>query len=304
MNGILVLDKPAGPTSHDVVDRVRRALGVRRVGHTGTLDPFATGVLPVCVGKATRLARFLAGSDKGYRARVRFGWATTTDDSTGEPIGLAAAVAPERAALEAACRALTGPQRQVPPAYSAKRIGGRRLYELARTGVRVERSALPVVVHRLTLVELGDGWAELAVRCSAGTYVRALARDLGMALGTGAHLEALRRTSAAGFELQDALDADALTPERARAALRPLEAALTEVPALRVGAAGLDALRHGRLLTAELLLDAAPSPPPPRARILDAEGRLVALAVPRGFDFAAPGLRVEPSFHPDVVLVD
>jgi tRNA pseudouridine55 synthase len=304
MNGILVIDKPAGPTSHDIVDRVRRVLGVRRVGHTGTLDPFATGVLPICVGKATRLVRFLAESDKAYRARVRFGWATTTDDGTGEPLSAAEPVTPERAALAAACRRFTGPLRQVPPAYSAKRVAGRRLYELARAGVAVAPSAVAVVVHRLELHELGDGWADLEVLCSAGTYVRALARDLGEALGTGAHLQALRRTSAAGFGLDHALAADSLTAERALAALLPLEAALGDVPALRVGAEGLAALRHGRPLTSPLLLDPLPAPPPSRARILDAEGRLVALAVPRGFDFAAPGLHVEPCFHPDVVLMD
>src|SRR5712692_8233341 len=143
-DGVLVVDKPAGPTSHDVVDRVRRALGVRRAGHTGTLDPFATGVLPICLGKATRLARFLAATDKTYRARVRLGFATTTDDLTGQPLAPPRAVRVTTSEVEAACRGLVGERLQVPPAYSAKHRGGERLYDLARRGVAVERPAVPV----------------------------------------------------------------------------------------------------------------------------------------------------------------
>src|SRR5262249_16478534 len=139
LHGVLVVDKPAGPTSHDVVDRVRRALRTRRAGHTGTLDPFASGVLPVCLGKATRLARFLGGGEEGYRATIRLGFATTTDDLRGEPLGPRRSVDVAAGALEEACRRLTGPLAQVPPAYSARRVGGRRLYELARRGIEVER---------------------------------------------------------------------------------------------------------------------------------------------------------------------
>jgi len=169
MDGVLVVDKPAGPTSHDVVDHVRRALGVRRVGHTGTLDPFATGVLPVCVGKATRLARFLAAGEKTYRATVRLGFATTTDDLTGEALSPPRVVAVTAAEVEAACRDLVGERLQVPPAYSAKRAGGERLYDLARRGVVVERAGVPVVVHSIDVLAVAGDDVDLRVRCGAGT---------------------------------------------------------------------------------------------------------------------------------------
>ncbi|HEX6736872.1 MAG TPA: tRNA pseudouridine(55) synthase TruB, partial [Vicinamibacteria bacterium] len=194
MNGVLVVDKPPGPTSHDVVDRVRRALGQRRAGHTGTLDPFASGVLPVCLGKATRLVRFLSEGEKHYRAQVRLGFATTTDDRLGQPLGAPRQVQVAEADLRRALQGLTGELRQVPPAYSARRVAGRRLYALARAGVEVEREAAPCTVHALELVSFAGERLELEVRCSPGTYVRALARDLGEALGVGGHLEELRRT--------------------------------------------------------------------------------------------------------------
>jgi tRNA pseudouridine55 synthase len=303
LDGVLVVDKPAGPTSHDVVERVRRELRVRRAGHTGTLDPFATGVLPVCLGKATRLARFLTEGEKAYRATVRLGVATTTDDRTGEPLGPARAVRADRAAVERAAAALVGELRQVPPAYSAKRVEGERLYDLARRGVVVERAAVPVTVHALQVVSCEGGQVELDVRCSAGTYVRALARDLGEALGTGGHLTALRRTASGGFSLADAVAWDALD-DRAAARVIPMGALLRELPAVRVTPEGAAAVRHGRDLDAALVADGFPTAPPPRLRVLDGEGRLLALAVPRGFDPPVPGLPVAPALHPDVVLAD
>src|SRR6187397_1291406 len=184
----MVVDKPAGPTSHDVVDRVRRALGVRKVGHTGTLDPFATGVLAVCVGKATRLARFLTGTDKTYRATVRLGFATTTDDLTGEPVGVVGSGVVSDDALRRACDALTGPLQQSAPAFSAKWVQGRRAYDLARVGIEAPRPVSSVVIHSIEVLGHARELVELEVRCSAGTYIRALARDLGTALGVGAHL--------------------------------------------------------------------------------------------------------------------
>jgi tRNA pseudouridine55 synthase len=302
MDGVLVVDKPAGPTSHDVVDRVREALGVRRVGHTGTLDPFATGVLPVCIGKATRLARFLAESDKAYRATVRLGFATATDDFTGEPLSAPRPVAVTAADVRRACASLTGEILQLPPAYSAKRVEGRRMYALARRGAAVARVPVPVAVRSLELLAHGGDHLEVAVRCSAGTYVRALARDLGDALGTGAHLAALRRTEAGGFGLEHAIAWEALDGAADR--LIPLERVLPNLPAVRVGAEGVAAVRHGRDLDQRLVLDAFPDSPPPRLRVLDEGGRLLALAIPRGFGPSIEGLPVSPVLHPDVVLAD
>lgn len=296
------MDKPPGPTSHDVVDRVRRALGTRRVGHAGTLDPFATGVLPVLVGRATRLAPYLSGSDKLYRASVRFGYATTTDDLEGEPLAPPGPVALTREAVSEAARALTGPILQTPPAFSAKRVAGRRAYELARRGQAVAPEAVRVVVHRLEVLSLAGDRAELEVSCSSGTYIRSLARDLGGALGCGGHLVALRRLRAAGFGLQHALSWDRLDAA-ARDSLLPPAAALPELPAVVVGERGLAALRHGRDLTASLVASGFPSVPPPRLRVLDAQGALVAIAVPRGFGLPASAPRVEPSLHPELVLL-
>jgi tRNA pseudouridine55 synthase len=298
----MVVDKPAGPTSHDVVDRVRRALGIRKAGHTGTLDPFATGVLPVCIGKATRLARFLTGTDKTYRATVRLGFATTTDDLTGEPIGPARTSDATAEALERACRALTGPQMQAAPAFSAKWVQGRRAYDLARVGIEAPRPVSPITVHALAILGHADDRVELEVRCSAGTYVRALARDLGEALGTGGHLVALRRTVSGPFTMADAVAWDEIGPE---ARMTPMAHLLGDFPAITVTTAGLEALRHGRALDRGLVAAGFPMPPPPaRMRVLDDAGELIALAVPRGFDPPAPGLTIEPVLHPDIVLVD
>jgi tRNA pseudouridine55 synthase len=301
-SGILVVDKPAGPTSHDVVDRVRRALGERRVGHTGTLDPFATGVLVVCVGQGTRLVRFLAEGDKVYRATVRLGFATSTDDLLGEALAPPRPLAADLAAVRAAAAPLTGALMQVPPAFSAKRVDGQRLYALARQGVAVERAPVAVTVHALAVTSLEGDRAEMEVRCSPGTYVRALARDLGERLGVGGHLVALRRTSSSGFGLEHALPADALDA-RAREALRPLSAVLTGLPAVTVGGEGLAAVRHGRVLAADRVLAGFPgAAPAARYRVLSEDGALLALAVPRGFD-AADGVPGGPALQPDVVLV-
>jgi tRNA pseudouridine55 synthase len=303
LDGVLVVDKPAGPTSHDVVERVRQVLKVRRAGHTGTLDPFATGVLPICLGKATRLARFLADSDKAYRATVRLGFATSTDDLTGEPLGPPTAVSADERQVRRACAGLTGELRQVPPAYSAKRVDGQRLYDLARRGVAVERAAVAVTVLALDVVVVEGDRVELDVRCSAGTYVRSLARDLGEALGTGAHLAALRRTEAAGFGLARAAAWDALTSGIDNH-LVPLADVLPQFPAVRVTEDGALAVRHGRDLDRRLVLGSFPDTPPARLRVLDGEGRLLALAVPRGFSTPVPGLPVPAVLHPDVVLAD
>jgi tRNA pseudouridine55 synthase len=304
MHGVLVVDKPIGPTSHDMVDRVRRLLGERRVGHTGTLDPFASGVLPICVGKATRLARFFTGHDKTYRAVVRLGFATTTDDVKGDPIGAPQPVAVEREAVVAVSRSLVGEIQQVPPAFSAKRSAGRRDYERARAGEVVERRAFTVTVHAFDVLGVEGDRVEINVSCGAGTYVRALARDLGERLGTGGHLVALRRTRSGSFGLEDAVALDGLDRAGAEARLLPLGRVLPELPAVHVAEEGLRALRHGRDLGRSLVVAGFPDPAPERVRVLDPTGGLVALAVPRGFGPAVPGLPVEPVLHPDLVLID
>jgi tRNA pseudouridine55 synthase len=260
-------------------------------------------VLPLCVGKATRLARFLAAGEKTYRATVRLGFATATDDLTGAALGPPVQVSVEREAVRQALRELTGEILQVPPVYSAKHVAGERLHERARRGAAVAPAPVPVTVHALELQELAGDRLELEVRCSPGTYVRALARDLGQALGVGAHLTALRRTRSGSFGLERALAWEELAG-LARERLIPLSDVLLELPAVRVADEGLAALRHGRDLDRTRVAAGFPSEPAERLRVLDAAGRLVALAVPRGFGFQAPGLRVEPVLHPDVVLVD
>jgi tRNA pseudouridine55 synthase len=300
-DGVVVVDKPSGPTSHDVVDRVRAVLDTRRVGHTGTLDPFATGVLAVCVGKATRLVRFLAEGEKVYRASVRLGFATTTDDLMGQPLAEPRPVDVDAAALRAACARLVGALQQVPPLFSAKRVGGRRMYDLARQGLPVERQPVPVTVYALDVIASEADRVELEVRCSPGTYVRALARDLGQELGLGGHLVALRRTWSSGFGLDDAVGWDDIAGAR----MVPLSRLLLDVPAVTVGAEGEADLRHGRALGRHRVLAGFPAvPQAERFRVLDESGRLLALAVPRGFERLGQAPPVEPFLHPDVVLID
>ena len=294
------MDKPAGPTSHDMVDRVRRALGERRVGHTGTLDPFATGVLPVCVGKATRLVRFLALGEKVYEATVRLGFATTTDDLTGEPLGPARPVTIDEATLRAALRPLTGTTLQVPPAFSAKRVQGKRLYQVAREGGTVAALPSRVTVHEIRVREAQGELLRIEVRCSPGTYIRAIARDLGEALDCGGHLTQLRRTRSGAFGLERAVRGDALDAS-ARDHLLPLRDCLLEWPAVTVAEEGKRALRHGRDLSSGLVATGFPDATPAEwLRVLDEQGELVALAVPRGFGTDA---RSEPTLHPEVVLL-
>jgi tRNA pseudouridine55 synthase len=285
------------------VDRARGALRERRVGHTGTLDPFATGVLPLCVGRATRLARFLSGGEKVYQAGVRLGFATTTDDLTGEPLGAARPVALARDALEAAVRSFLGSFDQVPPAFSARHVGGRRLYELARRGEATARAATPVTVHAITVRGFSGEVLELEVRCSPGTYVRAIARDLGERLGTGGHLVALRRTRSGAFGLSGAVSLEALAAGAERAVI-PLSQLLPELPVVRVGERGRRLVGHGRDLGPEAVEGSFPAPGVARVRVLDASGELIALAVPRSFEPGASGLPPVAALHPDVVLLD
>lgn len=206
-DGVLVVDKPAGMTSHDVVDEVREAAGQRRIGHTGTLDPDATGVLVLCLGRATRLARFLQAGVKTYRAEAVLGVVTTTQDASGEVVAEASATEVTRADLQEALGGLTGEISQVPPMVSAVRVGGQRLHERARRGEEVEREARQVTVQELTLTSFTPGErarAGLEVTCSTGTYVRTLVHDLGQTLSCGAHVASLRRTRNGAFTEADA----------------------------------------------------------------------------------------------------
>ena len=216
LDGILVVDKPIGPTSHDIVGLVRRLAATKRVGHGGTLDPFASGVLPVFLGKATRVVEFHLHDRKAYRATICFGASTSTDDLEGEMTPSAGPV-PDRGTVEAALATFIGTISQRPPAYSAIKVGGRRAYAMARAGETVELKEREVTIESLTLVSWDDSDPQrpivmLDVVCSAGTYVRALARDLGSTVGNAAYLGALRRTAAGSFSETDAVSVDTVRP--------------------------------------------------------------------------------------------
>jgi tRNA pseudouridine55 synthase len=231
-SGVLLVDKPAKLTSHDVVDVARRLLGTRRIGHTGTLDPAATGLLVLCVGRAGRLQSFLTGWEKTYEGTMRFGIVTDTYDTEGKPVGEPHPdPRPERALLEEICRSFTGEIQQSPPPFSAKRIGGKKFYELARKGEAVPDLPKTVTVRAFTVLSLDGDVARFRVSCTSGTYIRSLAHDVGKALGFGAHLASLRRTSIGPFRLEDARtlpDLEALAP-RDRLS-KPFWLGLSEIP--------------------------------------------------------------------------
>jgi tRNA pseudouridine55 synthase len=226
-DGLVVVDKPAGMTSHDVVARLRRAYDQQRVGHAGTLDPDATGVLLVGLGRVTRVLRWLSEAGKSYRATVAFGTATSTLDAAGDVTGTADMADLTADRVEAALGAFRGPIEQIPPMVSAVQVGGRRLHELARAGEEVERAPRHVTIHRLELEAFAPGpapTATLLVDCSSGTYVRTLADDLGRALGGFAHLAVLRRLRVGGFALDEAVPLDAVLADPAAAVLDPVQA--------------------------------------------------------------------------------
>ena len=244
-HGLVVVDKPAGITSHDVVARCRRVFGQRQVGHGGTLDPGATGVLLVGLGSATRLLRFVSDLPKSYQGEVVLGVETTTLDADGEVVATHDMAGVTLEDVRAAAARFVGPIEQVPPMVSAVKVGGRRLHELARAGVEVERAARPVVVQRFD-VSAGSapGVVAISVECSAGTYVRSLAADLGAALGGGAHLRSLRRTAVGPFTAADARPLDEVGPD---ALLAPLHA-VGHLPRVTVDPATAAAVGHGAVL--------------------------------------------------------
>lgn len=214
MDGFLLIDKPAGITSHDVVDRLRRITGVRRIGHAGTLDPFATGLLIVGVGRsATKLLSTMMAKEKIYEGTAVLGATSDTQDGTGEIISLPSPTWPSETALCETLARFTGPLEQTPPMYSAKKIGGKKLYELAREGIEVARKPAHITIHELNLVSYTPPRFSFKVRCSTGTYVRTLANDIGAVLGIGAYLEVLRRTRIGDFDVARAMLLDKLTPE-------------------------------------------------------------------------------------------
>lgn len=295
LTGILLLDKPQGMSSNQALQRAKRLFGARKAGHTGSLDPLATGLLPICFGEATKVAGHLLGARKAYDAELRLGTTTTTDDAEGEVIATRPVPGPDPATVEAALGSLRGRITQIPPAYSAIKQGGVALYKRARRGEDVQVPARTVDVHRLDLLDRVGDVMRLHVECGSGTYVRSLARDLGERLGCGAHLTALRRLwvepfrepvmwTLAQLEQQAAAGGTAALD----ALLLPLEQALDGLPALRLTDTEALELRQGkRLLHADEVAGAL-------CRALDPSGRLVALV-----EIAAGGeVRVRRGFNP------
>jgi tRNA pseudouridine55 synthase len=292
MDGVLVVDKPRGVTSHDVVAAARRALGESRIGHTGTLDPLATGVLPLAVGHATRLVRFLTASDKEYLATIRFGTTTDSYDVTGAETGGTGSAPPREAVLDG-IRRLTGEYLQTPPAFSAKKVAGRRAYSLARQDQAVTLAPVPVRVAGAELIEIDGRCATVVLTCSAGFYVRTFADALGGLTGTGACLEALQRTRSGEFTLDAAIPIDALEDSaRVAASLVPLDRMLGRFPAITITDRGRGHVSHGRELGPADVT--GPIEAADWTRLLDATGALVALATPG---------RTPGSLHPSVVLI-
>ncbi len=246
LSGILLVDKPEGWTSHDVVGRLRRMTGQRRIGHSGTLDPMATGLLVVFLGRATRAVEFAEGHDKGYTALLRPGVVTDTLDTTGTVLETSAQ-RPTRAELEAAIERFRGDIEQLPPMYSAIKLGGKKLYEIARAGGKVERKPRPVTIYRLECTgEREDGDFELEVECSKGTYIRTLCDDIGRGVGCGACMSGLRRTRAGGFDVKDAHTLEEIERLGVHECLLPVDALFAGRPILLIKDGKTErALRNG-----------------------------------------------------------
>lgn len=296
-SGVLIIDKPAGMTLHDVVAKVRRILGIRQVGHFGTLDPFATGVLPLSVGKATRFAQFYLKSRKAYDGTIRFGYATDTYDATGKPTSEPLVPKLDAPTLNSIFRGFTGRVLQTPPPFSAKRVGGTRAYELARQHKPVELKPVEVEIYALELLGIEGERIHFAVECSGGTYVRSLAHDIGQRVGCGAHLAGLRRTAVAEFR-----ENRAVTLEQLEAAVRdgkaetcrvPLEALLPDCPELVIRGREEMSVRHGHAFELAHALLPGRSGALSLLKILNPERRLIAVA-----RHVAGSI-----YHPDLVLV-
>jgi tRNA pseudouridine55 synthase len=303
ISGVLIIDKPAGMTSHDVVARVRRLVGIRQVGHFGTLDPFATGVLPVSVGKATRFAQFYLRSRKAYEGNIRFGFCTDTYDATGKPTTDVVPVVLEPDRLEKIFQEFTGRLMQTPPPFSAKRVGGVRAYKLARQAKPVALAPVEVEIYALQFLGSEGDRVHFAVECSGGTYVRSLAHDVGQKLGCGAHLAGLRRTAVAEFTQSRAVSLERLQEAvrggKLEGCLAPLEALLPDCPELVVRGREEASVRHGRMFEFAQTLRSGRGTAPDRSpavtllKILNPDRQLIAVA-----------RHVSGSvYHPHLVLV-
>jgi len=301
MDGLLLIDKPVGPTSHDVVARVRRALGKKRAGHTGTLDPAASGLLPVVLGRATRLARFIASEAKRYETVITLGVETDTYDAEGVAVAPGAAIRvaamPARAEIERALDRFRGTFEQRPPAFSAKKIAGQRSYDLARAAgaaAAARPAAAVVTAYAIDVLAAAGDTVALAVACSAGFYIRSLAHDLGAALGVGAHVRELRRTRIGGLDVADALPLEMIEvdAERARAAVVPLRSMLPWMAAARLTEEGARRAKHGRALGPEHIAGRS-GPAGPYLRLLHPDGELLGIASPEDAGV----------LHPSVILM-
>ncbi len=288
ISGVLIMDKAAGMTSHDVVAAVRRILGIKQIGHFGTLDPFATGVLPLSVGKATRFAQFYLKSRKAYEGAIKFGFSTDTYDATGKPTSEVTPARFDRHTLEELFLTFTGRVMQTPPPFSAKRVAGTRAYKLARQQKPVSLAPVEVEIYALELLSLDDGQARFAVECSGGTYVRSLAHDAGQKLGCPAHLASLRRTAVAEFTERNSVTLEKLDEEvrgdRLAGCLVALEALLPGCPELVVRGREENSVRHGHQfeLAQALRPDRGQAPGRGHAvtllKILNSDHRLIAVA--------------------------
>jgi tRNA pseudouridine55 synthase len=293
VDGVLIVDKPEGWTSHDVVGKCRRILQTKKVGHLGTLDPIATGVLPLVVGRATRLAQFYTHSDKIYEAVVRFGFATETYDRAGAPTSPVTEPVLDRDALEDQLGRFRGEFLQTPPPVSAKKVDGVRAYKLARQHVEFELRAVPVHVYELALLDVSGALARLRAHCSGGTYLRSIAHDLGQAMGCGAHLVELRRTASGDFTLEQAHTIERLqqlaAEDRLAEAVVPAARLLPAFPAVTVDAAVVTQIRQGRNF--------------PVSPFRTPAGSKFVKAVSREGDLVAVGEACLPNlYHPIIVL--
>jgi len=300
LDGVLLVDKPEGPTSHDIVALARRALGVKRIGHAGTLDPLATGLLVLMIGRATRLASLLSGVDKTYRGVLKLGISTDTYDRAGTPTGPPRPVRVDRATLVQAIGRFQGTVSQVPPVFSAKKVHGTPMYRLARRRRPVSPVATSVTFRRIDLLGLVGDEVEIEAEVSAGTYLRSFAHDLGEALGCGAHLHALRRTTSGAFGVEDAVtpaEIEIRGPEAASLVV-PMEEVPLGLPTLVLSAAGMHAIRHGRSCSLGEVVTPSPPLPPGRCRLKGPEGRLVGIGEVR---LAAPS-ESRPVVRPQIVF--
>jgi len=292
MNGVIVIDKPSGMTSHDVVNRVRRVLQEKSVGHLGTLDPMATGVLPLVTGRMTRLAQFYTTSNKSYEGEIRFGFSTTTYDAEGDPVGEVSVVELKVELLMETVHAFVGKLQQVPPPFSAKKIAGVPAYKLARKNKEVELKPVEVEVHRFEVFEFAGDRARFVCDVSSGTYVRSLAHDLGQKLGCGAHLSQLRRTVSGEFRVEDAVALDALDEAARGGAVERLfvhpRRLLPEFPCVTADEENVAKIRHGRAVNLPELSRAR------QVKVFQGQSELIAIAT-----------RVAGTlFHPKVVLTE